>query len=268
MIYFLVAVLLIFGLVLFSGWIEKNNIYFPDKKIESTPENIGLSYKDVYFRTSDGVELNGWFIPTGKPSRATVLLCHGNAGNISHRLDIIRMLNSLDLNVFIFDYRGYGRSCGTVSERGTYLDAIAAYEELSKLRGVNINKVIFYGRSLGGAVAVELALQKDPVALILDGTFTSTSDMAKEIYPFLPAKFLINTKYDSLDKIKNVAVPKFIIHSMEDEIVLFHHGKELFEKAVEPKEFYRMRGGHNDAMVMYEDEYTNRLDKFLKGIEI
>jgi len=268
MIYFLIAVLLVLILVFASGWVEKHNIYFPERKIEHTPEDIGLSYKDIYFKTSDNVELNGWFIPTGRQPRATVLLCHGNAGNIGNRLDMIRILNSLDLNVFIFDYRGYGISAGLVSEKGTYLDALAAYEELKKTSGVDINKVILYGRSLGGAVAMDLATRKDPLALISDGTFTSTSAMAKEIYPFLPAKFLISTKYDSLSKISSIKVPKLIIHSTEDEIVSFHHGKELYEKASEPKELYRMRGGHNDGIAEYEEEFKYRVDKFLKDIGV
>ncbi|NQT33453.1 MAG: alpha/beta hydrolase, partial [Candidatus Omnitrophica bacterium] len=140
-IYFISIVLLIAFLVLFARWFEWSNIYFPNKYISATPKSIGLPYEDVYFRSADGVQLNGWFIPSPE-DRATVLLCHGNAGNISHRMDIIRILNGLGLNVFIFDYRGYGKSHGFASEAGTYLDAEAAYDYLTETRNIDEGKII------------------------------------------------------------------------------------------------------------------------------
>ena len=140
-------------LLLFARWFEWSNIYFPYKFVEANPKDIGLSYEDVYFETSDGAKLNGWFIPAKAPPRATVIFCHGNAGNISHRLDIIRMLNSLGLNIFIFDYRGYGRSRGWPTEKGTYLDLEAAHEYVLNRDDIDKEKIIVYGKSLGGAVA-------------------------------------------------------------------------------------------------------------------
>ncbi|MFH1837339.1 MAG: alpha/beta hydrolase [Candidatus Omnitrophota bacterium] len=268
MLYFLTILIVLVCMILFVSWFERSNVYFPEKELTGSPDEIGLSYKDVYFRAEDGVELHGWFIPSGRPPRATFLFCHGNAGNIYHRLEIIKILNALDVNVFIFDYRGYGNSKGTPSETGTYYDAMAAYKKLLELEKVNKNYIIIYGRSLGGAVAIDLAGKVDVKGIIIDSAFTSTGDMAKEVYPFIPIKLSLWVKYDNLSKIGKIKIPKLIIHSKDDEIVPFHQGKELFEKAAEPKDFYRMQGGHNDAMFVYSEEYMRRLDEFIRNIGI
>ncbi|MDP8259050.1 MAG: alpha/beta hydrolase [Candidatus Aadella gelida] len=265
MIVFITITVVIIFVFLIISWFEHSNVYFPKKKIEVFPDAIGLSYKNVYFNAADGIELHGWFLPSGKPHSDTFLFFHGNAGNIGDRVDIVRFLNSLGVNVFIFDYRGYGNSKGIPSENGTYLDAAAAYEKVLEMNGVHRENIILYGRSLGGAVAIDLALKKKAKGLIIDGAFSSTGDMAKDIYSFLPVKVSLWVRYDSMSKIGKVKMPKLIIHSADDEIVPFHHGKELFEEAADPKEFYRMRGEHSDAIFMYEDEYKIRLERFLKG---
>lgn len=251
-------------ILIFAAWFERNSVYFPYKDIETTPESIGLIYEDVYFKATDGVQLNGWFIPSKSTARATVIFCHGNAGNISHRLEIIKILNELNLNIFIFDYRGYGRSMGRPSEKGTYNDALGAYEYLLSRDDIDKGKIMVHGKSLGGAVAVNLASTIDLRLVIIESAFTSVPNMGKEIYPFLPIDLVGTIKYDSTEKIKNIKTPKLIIHSKEDEIVPFHHGIALFNNAIDPKEFYEMRGGHNESMLVYEVEYKDRLDDFLK----
>lgn len=263
MIYALMTVGIILFITFFVRWFEWSNIYFPYKFLGSAPSAIGLSYEDVYFETSDGANLNGWFVPCDNP-RATVIFCHGNAGNISHRLDIIRMLNSLGLNVFIFDYRGYGKSSGWPSEKGTYLDLLAAHDYVLNRDDVDKEKIILYGKSLGGAVAAEVATKNGFYAVILDSVFTSTVDMAREIFPFLPVDLIITIKYDTISKIDELSMPKLVIHSKDDEIVPFSHGEKLFEKAKEPKEFYAMHGGHNDAIIIYQDDIKEKIDAFLK----
>ena len=268
MTYILIIIFIIICVFLFLSWFERSNIYFPGKILTASPDLIGLSYKDVYFRALDGTQLHGWFIPSGNPPRATFLFCHGNAGNIGDRLDIIRILNALDVNVFIFDYRGYGNSKGSPSEGGTYQDTMAAYEKLLTMDRVSKDHIVVYGRSLGGAVILDLASKVNVRGLIIDSTFTSTGDMAKEIYPFLPVKLSLHIKYNNISKIKDIKIPKLIIHSKDDEIIPFHQGKELFERAAEPKDFYRMQGGHNDAIFIYEEEYKQRLDGFLKEIGV
>ena len=251
-------------LLLYLRWFERSNIFFPSRHIESTPDSVGLAYEDVTFSTSDGVALNGWFVPYGGEARGTILICHGNAGNISHRLHIIRLFHDMGLNVFIFDYRGYGKSRGWPSEKGMYLDARGAYEYLVNRSDVNADEVIVYGKSIGGVVAVDLAASAAPKLLISNSAFTSTRDMARDIYPFLPAKLFITQQFDAYSKIDRITVPKLIIHSTEDEIVPFDHGERLFEKAGQPKEFYLMHGGHNDAVFEYETEFVKEIDGFLR----
>lgn len=266
MVVFIIFLIVIVCVFFVGSWFERSNVYFPENRVEIFPDSVGLSYKNVYFNTADGIEIHGWFIPSGKAHSDTMLFCHGNAGNMGDRVGLIKLLNDLDLNVFIFDYRGYGNSKGTPSEKGTYLDAEAAYEKALEMNGVDRNNIVLYGRSLGAAVAIELALKKDVKGVIIDGAFCSTGDMAKEMYSFLPIKISLRIRYDSISKIGKVKIPKLIIHSTDDEIVPFHHGKELFERAIEPKEFYRMRGDHSDAVFVYEEEYKLRIARFLKGI--
>jgi len=264
MYYLIAAILLVLLIILWGRFFEWSNLYFPDKHIVTTPASIGMEYEDVYFTTSDGVKLNGWFLPPRGEAKSTIIYCHGNAGNISHRLEILKMLNSLGVNVLIFDYRGYGKSKGIPSEKGTYLDALAAYEYISARPDVDMSKIAVFGKSLGGTVAADLATNADVSAVILDSAFTSTSDMAKEIYPSLPIGSFLSIKYDTLSKVGNLDMPKLIIHSEDDEIVPFAHGERIFAASSQPKEFYRARGGHNEGIIIYIDQYQDRLEEFLR----
>lgn len=263
-LYILLFALATLLIVFYARWFEKSSIYFPYRGIETTPGDANMAYEDVYFEAADGTRANAWFIPAAGSARATVLFCHGNAGNISHRLEIIRMLHSLGLNVFIFDYRGYGKSGGSPSEEGTYLDALAAYEYLRARDDVDKENIVVHGKSLGAAVAVDLATKVSAKAVIAESGFTSVPDIGKEIYPFLPMDLMTTIKYDTKSKIGRLDMPLLIIHSTEDEIVPYHHGKELYERATEPKELYSMKGGHNEGILVYSDEYLRRIDDFLK----
>ncbi len=259
---FISAIILICGWFYFK-YFEIRSIYFPTKPIEFYPKEIGLSYEDIFFKAEDNVLLNGWFIPKERP-RGTLIFCHGNAGNISHRLEFIKMFYDLGLSVFIFDYRGYGKSKGSPTEKGTYLDAKAAYYYVLSRNDIDKEKIIIYGESLGSALAVNLAKNVKAKLLVTFGCFTRTEDMAKRIYPFLPLWLVVSMKYDSLSKIKDIKIPKLIIHSRNDEIVPFDLGKKLFEEAAMPKEFYVMRGGHNDAVLINKEEFLKRIDEFFK----
>ena len=263
MIYIFAILFIVLLVVLYARQFERSNIFFPMRQMEGTPSDMGLAYEDVYFETSDGVKLNGWFIPA-EGARGTVLYFHGNAGNISHRVGMIRIFNKMGLNIFIIDYRGYGRSEGRPDEKGTYLDAEAAYAYLKSRGDVDEERIALYGKSLGGAVAIDLASKRDVPALVSDSAFTSTADIGKEIYPFLPMDMLVTMKYDNISKIGSVRAPKLIIHSSQDEIIPFRHGERLFEAASGPKEFYRMRGTHNDGFLVYEEEFSSRMSDFLK----
>ena len=210
--------------------IDRNFVFFPEKRIAATPENWGLDFENVYFTTADGVRLHGWFVPG--QSEVTWLWFHGNAGNISHRLENLSLLRDhLGVSVFLFDYRGYGRSDGRVSEEGTYRDAEAALSYLWSHRDVDPEKIVLFGRSLGCAVAVDLASRHQAYALILESPFTSISDMAKRAIPLLPIGVLLRTKYDTLSKIGGIAGPLLILHGGQDEVVPIELGLQRLQKA-------------------------------------
>jgi len=260
--------------MIFPRFIEKRLIFHPDRGNDSiTPDAYGIEYDDVTFRTEDGLNLHGWFVP-GKGTSPdvdlhTLLWFHGNAGNINRRLDNIKMIyDRVPANVFIIDYRQYGRSEGKVSEQGTYIDARAALAYLHSRKEINHEKIIFFGRSLGSAVAVELALKEKCRALILETPFTSIEEMGKMLYPFLPVSLLLKTKYDSLAKIGNIKVPILIMHGDKDELVPLEHGRELYEAANEPKEFYTIPGaGHNDTHIVGGEEYFDVIKNFVNKLE-
>jgi len=237
-------------------------LYYPSKEIEITPRDIGLDYRDIALMTKDGVEINAWHVPAER-SRGVLLFCHGNAGNISHRLDSIRIFHNLGLDVFIFDYRGYGKSRGIPDEEGTYLDAEAAWDYLVDDLGVNPEKILFFGRSLGSAVAVETVLRKRAGALIIESGFTSVPDLGKKYFPYLPVRLLSRFHYASIDKVGKIEIPKLFIHSPDDEIVPYVQGMRLFEKSHGPKEFLPISGGHNEGFLMSGKAYKNGLDAFL-----
>jgi fermentation-respiration switch protein FrsA (DUF1100 family) len=246
--------------------IERNFIFFPEKAMVEDPGNLGLDFEDVYFTTIDGVKLHGWFVPG--ESEVTWLWFHGNAGNISHRLDNLNILQArLGVSVFLFDYRGYGRSEGRVSEKGTYRDAEAALAYLESRPDVDHEKIVFFGRSLGCAVAVDLASRHPPYALILESPFTSISDMAKRVVPLLPIGTLLRTKYNSLSKISGISAPLLVLHGDRDEVVPIESGQQLYQAANEPKKFYTIPdAGHNDTYIVGGEEYFAALRQFLAGL--
>ncbi len=251
----------IVGLYLFSRWFERANIWMPTRTVEGTPEAVGLAYEDIYFETEDGVRLNGWFVPSGNPVAALVF-CHGNGGNIGHRLESLRQFHSLNLNVFIFDYRGYGRSRGWLTEEGTYRDAMAAYRWL-KTKCPEL-PIILFGRSLGANVAADLAAKVDAAALIYESGFNSVQDLGSELFPFLPVRWMTKYKYNAIDKVQNIKMPILAIHSPQDEIVPFRHGKRFFEAANEPKRFLEISGGHNEGFIVSEERYLAGWKAFLE----
>ncbi len=199
MLYLLLFVVIIFlGLFLYTKFLEKKTVFFPEKEILLYPEDVGLLYENVFIKTADGAKLNGWYIPYEKATY-TVLFFHGNAGNISYRLDKMMVLRSLGFNIFMIDYRGFGLSQGKLTEKGLYLDAEAAYSYLRQVRGLKSENIIIYGSSLGSAVAVDLATKENVRALILEGVLSSAKDVAVRRYPYLPA-FAFSYKLDSLKK--------------------------------------------------------------------
>ena len=244
--------------------IEKRLIYYPERGFICTPDYVGIDYEDVWIQTDDGVRIHGWLTKLASPL-ATLLFFHGNAGNISHRVDNLRLLHGAGIRTLIIDYRGFGRSEGEISEQGLYLDALAAYKALCARPDVPEGSVAVFGRSLGGAVAVDLATKVGPAALIAESTFTSVRDMVAHIFPILPIGSLLRTKYDSLAKIGSIRAPVLFVHGTRDELVPFGLGQKLFEAAPEPKAFHRVDGGgHNDTYVVGGTAYIERLRTFLE----
>ncbi|MDA8077574.1 MAG: alpha/beta hydrolase [Nitrospiraceae bacterium] len=264
----LYPVLIVSGLylvILGYAWLRQGSmLYFPSREITLTPADIGLVYEDVTLTTSDGLKIAAWHIPAGTPAaRGVVLFSHGNAGNISDRLDSIRIFHSLNLAVLIYDYRGYGRSEGSPTEEGTYKDALAVWDHLVHVRGIQPEKIILFGRSLGSAVATEVALRKKAGALIIESGFTSVPDLGSRFYPFLPVRLIARFRYATVDKVGRITIPKLIIHSPRDEIIPFEHGRALFEKAAEPREFLQIRGGHNEGFLVSGGLYVSGLEGFI-----
>jgi uncharacterized protein len=254
------------GLVLLTGcYVEEQFIFFPSAEISRTPRNYGLAFDDVYFKAEDGVTLNGWFVSYPGAS-ATLLWFHGNGGNIGHRSEHLKLLyEKLKTHVFIFDYRGYGKSGGRPTEQGTYKDAVAALAYLRSRKEVHSKQIVFFGQSLGAAVATELAVRESCVALILEAPFASIRDMARIVFPYLPIGPFLQTKYDNLGKIKKVQAPVLVLHGDRDEIVPFDQGKQIFAAAPEPKGFYAIQGsGHNDTYIVGGEPYFQTLKAFIE----
>ncbi len=254
--------------IIFAGYLlifQSRYVYYPKlvlPVLAADPSHIGLSFESISFETCDGLRLSGWFIPK-EGARGVLLFCHGNAGNIGHRLESIQLFNRLGLEIFIFDYRGYGASEGKPTEQGTYWDAEAVWRHIVKERQVGPDKVIVFGRSLGGGIAAWLAARHSPGALILESTFTSLSDIAAARYWFMPVKLLMRLKYDTADHLRRVNCPILIVHSRDDEAISFSHGQRLYEIAPEPKRFLEIAGTHNEGPTTSGVLYEEGLNKFI-----
>jgi fermentation-respiration switch protein FrsA (DUF1100 family) len=269
----LIVITIVGAYIILAGFLfvfQSHYVYYPDypeRALLTDPGAIGLDFEGVYFETEDGVKLSAWFIPSDN-ARGAVLFCHGNAGNISHRLESIEIFNQLGLSVFIFDYRGYGQSEGSPTEQGTYQDAEAAWQYLIEKRQVDPSRIIVFGRSLGGAVASWLAQSHQPGALILESTFISIPDIAATVYPYLPVRFLSRFQYNTAEYLGRIDCPVLIVHSRDDEIMPFSHGRQLFEIAREPKELLEIYGTHNEGFITSGKNYEQGLNAFIsKHIE-
>lgn len=259
--------LLALGLLLvFLRWYEPRMIYFPQRSVEHAPGDLGWRFDDVRLSTADGETLHGWFVPAEAPAGLTVLFFHGNAGNISHRFDKLAVLRGLGADTLIVDYRGYGESSGTPSEKGTTLDADAAYAWLRGPRALDPRRVVVYGESLGAAVAVDLAARVPSGGLVVESGFTSAVDVGRAMLPFLPVGWIVRNRYDNLAKIGRVDAPVLILHSRDDEFFPWHHPERLLAAAREPKQLVELRGGHNDAFLTSAPVYRRALAEFFTRV--
>jgi uncharacterized protein len=238
--------------------------HLPSRKITATPANRGLDFEPVTITTSDQVQIKGWFVPA-RQAKGVLLFFHGNAGNISHRLDSLAIFHRLALATLIIDYRGYGESGGRITETGTYLDAEAAWRYLTETKGFAPREIVLFGRSLGGAVAAHLAARTSPAGLILESVFTSVPDMATRLFPFLPVRWLARYRYDVRRSVRDVACPVLVIQSRDDEIIPFANGVQVYEAARQPKTFLEILGSHNEGFLQSGEMYVQGLDRFLRS---
>ena len=268
MLKFILVVAACYGLLVIVVYFMQGGMLYlaevPGRALTMTPTDVGMDYQDVSIETTDGVTLHGWFI-AGRSSQV-LLFFHGNAGNISHRLDSIEQFQDLGLSVLIIDYRGYGQSEGRTTEKGIYRDADAAWNYLIESRGLVASNIIIFGRSLGASVASRLAMEHQPLALILESSFTSVPDIAQNLYPWLPVRWLSRLSHATRDYVRDVRCPVLVVHSRDDEIIPFHHSEAIFESANEPRTLLAIRGTHNDAFLRDERTYIEGLRAFLSGL--
>ncbi|SDL97186.1 hypothetical protein SAMN05192555_10879 [Franzmannia pantelleriensis] len=270
MIRVLVSLAAIYGLVVVLMWaFQERLLYLPHAGREhvSTPADRGLAWEEVTLTTQDDLALDAWWIPAPEP-RGSLLFFHGNAGNISHRLESIAQFQRLGLSVLIIDYRGYGRSEGRPSEDGTALDARAAWQWLRDDAGLAAEEIVVFGRSLGAAVAAELTAsleeqQAPPAAVILESPFRSVPELAQRLYPFLPARWLARIDYPVERYVAQISAPLLVVHSRDDEVIPYAEGEAVYAAASPPKQLLTIRGGHNTGFVDSEADYLAGIDAFL-----
>ena len=244
---------------------EKGVVFFPERFLEATPKDYRLEpYEEVFFPAEDGTRLHGWYVH-GPDERGVLLWFHGNAGNISHRLHNLKKLHdALNIPIFIFDYREYGLSEGEISKAGTFSDARGAFAYLTTEKGFDASSVLLFGRSLGTALAVDIAGREECLGVILEAAFTSTDDMMQRYFPFFTLPAQATVKYDSLSIIDRIRSPVLFLHGQLDQTIPVSMARRLFDKAPSPKEFYEISGAdHNDTYLVGGVEYFAVWQKFL-----
>lgn len=273
----ILLVLLGWSLILTLGafFMDRRFIFYPDPVLVASPDAYDLPFEDMTLTTADGLKVHGWFVPAPSPQTPsgappfTIIMLHGNAGNISHRIDWAKLYRDrLGVNVFLLDYRGYGRSEGEPSEKGTYLDGEATMEGVAARDDVDAERIVLAGHSLGSAVATEVALRQQPAGLVLESPFASVAAMAKEVLPFIPLGIFLSTRYETEEKVENLKCPLLVMHGEHDEIIPFRQGVRVYEAAAEPKTFFRIRNaGHNDTYIAGGEAYVQSYVRFLASLE-
>jgi fermentation-respiration switch protein FrsA (DUF1100 family) len=250
---------------------EGRMVYYPARVLDAKPGQLGRPFEEVFIPVENGEQIHAWYFPAHpgqvQASDHAVLVCHGNAGNISHRLDLAQVLLEAGGSVLLFDYRGYGLSSGKPGEEGTYRDAQAAWRWLAQ-KGFAGTNIVAYGESLGGGVATELAVREPLGGLILQSTFTSIPDLGAELFPWLPVRLVGSIKYDNLHKLPRLKIPILILHSRQDRLIAFHHGERNFAAANQPKYFCEINGDHNDALYASRPLFLGAIKDFLHSLAI
>ncbi len=246
---------------LYLYFFQNRFLFYPTNDIAVTPDHVGLAFTDQFFELPNGEKIHGWLVP-GDSTGTTVLFLHGNGGNVGHRIEHLRLLNSLGVSTLIIDYRGYGRSTGKPGEANLYADAELAYRWLIDSKGVPPDKLFAFGESIGGAVAIDLASKQKIAGLIVESSFTSLRQIAQHSFPIVPAGLLLRSEFNSIEKLRGIHVPVLVCHSPDDDIIPYQFGQKLFEAANPPKQFIRLFGGHNDRDYLADTTYVSALRHF------
>jgi hypothetical protein len=259
------AVYLGLGLILYL--MQSKFTFQPTRELIYNPGDIGLEYEKVQLKTPDNLLLSAWYIPA-KDAEFTILFCHGNGGNMMHRLDTLNIFYELGINCLIFDYRGYGASQGKPTEQGVYADARTAYDWLINEKKISPENIILFGRSIGGSVSAHLANNVKVKGVILESCFTSYADIGRKFYPYMPVKLLAKYSFNTFEYVKKLKCPILVIHSRNDEIIPFELGLRLYEQAAnEPKEFLEIFGSHNEGFLHTGQIYRDGLKKWLESVK-
>lgn len=263
--YFLALLAGAYLVVVALAWgFQDRLVFYPSSEITTTPADMGLDFEEVSLETEDGVNLRGWFIPGPDGSREpAALFFHGNAGNISFRPELLRIIHELGLACLVVDYRGYGKSGGSPSEKGLYRDGRAAWNWLLEEKGLKQEEILVWGHSLGGAVAAGLAAKTSPGALIVESAFTSLPAIGRKVYPFLPVGLISNMRFPTKKYIKRVDCPVLVVHSPGDETVPYEFGHRLYQAAPEPKSFLEISGSHNEGFLVSREKYVSGIRDFI-----
>ena len=250
---------------------ERAFIFYPAERSVAAPASrFELREKRVTYPSTDGVTLSAWIVPAAAAASSDMwlLICHGNLGSIGYggRPEFYASMRDLGINLFAFDYRGFGESSGAPDERGLYDDATASYQYLIRSLGVPPERLVLFGHSLGSGVAIELASRVPAAGLIVEGAYTSVVDRGQELYPFFPIGLIATQRFPSFDRIRLVDMPKLFLHSPDDVVIPYAHGRRLFEAARAPKQFVDVRGGHDDAYRIDKAVYYGAIAEFLRDM--
>lgn len=246
-------------------WFESAMLYFPSRVITAHPGSYGLPWEKVSLTATDGVRLSAWYMPGTREDGPVMLCLHGNGGNLSNRVEKMRIFHDAGAAQLWVEWRGYGESGGRPSEHGLYRDAEAARAWLAAVKGVGDARLVLYGESLGNGPAIESAASGHAAGLIVDSGFTSVPDMAALVLPWMP-RVLVATRFDNLATLPRVRAPVLFLHSREDDVVPFEMARRNFAAANEPKRFVEMRGTHNDGFLDTGAAYGAAVREFLSSL--
>lgn len=264
-LYILIGALAIYITLIILGYFFQERLIFQTtRELYRDPSHYQWPFEEILLPVGEHVT-HGWFLPLTN-ARGVVLFSHGNAGNIADRLESIGLLRSFGFSVLAYDYGGYGKSTGKPSEQRCYTDIEAMWRYLTEALGISPDKIVLFGRSLGGGATAHLAARVKPAAVVLESTFISMPEAAQAAFPWFPARWIVHHYFPNAENVKMISAPLMIVHSRQDDIIPFRHGETLFKNANEPKTFLEIFGVHNEGFVLSEDIYRQGVEDFLAPI--